>query len=405
MMQWHLVAVLATAAIIVVWNEYRRVQIHREFKAQFKRVKIRKKTNTGIQESQEAEDSLDYLLKRKEKETQPILKAWWIFKILSCIRSNEDKTLVNALLEEAKELSNTAPSCLTVYVADMIAVKEVPGTDWSDAVKDGYLNWGALTQFRLTGGATFADHNEFYPVAAPSLKAACAAVHNYFSQLDEPTFLERYSDRFPLLANPGDFLKIFNFHRSGQSQLAFALAVSQLDAALGDTLAIVTEGKMIIPKKLRLSLDTPELQAVIGADCSFVFACLIGPLTSINLRNLVWHGFLNPGEFNPCYTSFLLLAMLSLNRPLAVLREKPDQRRRRTDTRQLGPFFDSVQTFSLERDPSFYQFAQRLTETSFFVVPGHLPVWTEMWRLVAAGEIEAGLALLFPELEHSIRVV
>lgn len=403
-MQWHLVLILATTTAVILWNEYRKAQLFKEFKAQFKRVKVRKKNTTNhVNRSTGDSEYLLYLLQRKEKETQPILKTWWIFKILSVLRLNDE--LDNKLIEEAKELANTAPSCLTVYVAGMIAVKEVPGADWSDVIKEGFLNWGALTKFRLTNGATFADHNEFYPSAAPNLKAVCAAVHRYFSQIDESTFLERYSDRFSLLANPEDFAKIFKHHLRGQSQLAFALAVSQLDAALGDTLAIVTEGKMIIPKKLRLSLDTPELQAVIGEDCSFLFACLIGPLTSINLRNLVWHGFLSPGEFNPCYTSFLLLAMLSLDRPLEILRGKSDQRRRRTDTRQLGAFFDSVQPFTLERDSLFYEFASQLSESSYFVVPGHLPLWLEMWRLMAAGEIEAGLALLFPELEHSIRVV
>jgi hypothetical protein len=43
----------------------------------------------------------------------------------------------------------------------------------------------------------------------------------------------------------------------------------------------------LVPKKLRLILDTMEMRELLGDDVVFVLLTLIGVLTSLNLRNLV----------------------------------------------------------------------------------------------------------------------
>jgi hypothetical protein len=44
----------------------------------------------------------------------------------------------------------------------------------------------------------------------------------------------------------------------------------------------------------------------------FFIRLLIGPLSSLNLRNLLWHGFLVPPEFHASYTSLMMLVYLSI---------------------------------------------------------------------------------------------
>lgn len=43
---------------------------------------------------------------------------------------------------------------------------------------------------------------------------------------------------------------------------------------------------------------------------------LIGPPSSLNLRNLVWHGFVSPHEIQKCYGYFLLVLAISLGETL-----------------------------------------------------------------------------------------
>jgi hypothetical protein len=44
----------------------------------------------------------------------------------------------------------------------------------------------------------------------------------------------------------------------------------------------------------------------------FFIRLLIGPLSSLNLRNLLWHGFLVPPEFHASYASLMMLVYLSI---------------------------------------------------------------------------------------------
>ena len=54
---------------------------------------------------------------------------------------------------------------------------------------------------------------------------------------------------------------------------------------------------------------------------------LIGPIDGINLRNLLWHGFLKPEEFETHFTSFLIMAILSLDKINDLLYKNKEKRR------------------------------------------------------------------------------
>ena len=46
----------------------------------------------------------------------------------------------------------------------------------------------------------------------------------------------------------------------------------------------------------------------------FLLRAFIGLPTGMNVRNLLWHGFVNLEEFEPAYSSFLLILMLSISK-------------------------------------------------------------------------------------------
>ena len=50
-----------------------------------------------------------------------------------------------------------------------------------------------------------------------------------------------------------------------------------------------------------------ELLSVLGSPCLLLLRLLLGSPNSLNLRNLVWHGFLSPEELSPVFASCLLL--------------------------------------------------------------------------------------------------
>lgn len=52
--------------------------------------------------------------------------------------------------------------------------------------------------------------------------------------------------------------------------------------------------------KMNEMLQTPILQGMLDENVLFVLKLLCGPLQGINMRNLIWHGFLD-GMFKPIF--------------------------------------------------------------------------------------------------------
>lgn len=65
-------------------------------------------------------------------------------------------------------------------------------------------------------------------------------------------------------------LELFRLHKQGRSLLAFLIGVAELDRAIGDVMYILTNGKQLIPKKLRFILITKEIQSVLQPDMVFL---------------------------------------------------------------------------------------------------------------------------------------
>ncbi|XP_075156933.1 endoplasmic reticulum membrane-associated RNA degradation protein-like [Haematobia irritans] len=104
------------------------------------------------------------------------------------------------------------------------------------------------------------------------------------------------------------------------------LLTSLLESALSNIYHTETNGRQP-PHLLKDLINTNELQNVFGLELTVLLRIIMGSPKSINLRNIIWHGF--PKEFEiPCYyKSFLLAMMYSLGRKIIsnhyVIVERP----------------------------------------------------------------------------------
>jgi hypothetical protein len=64
--------------------------------------------------------------------------------------------------------------------------------------------------------------------------------------------------------------------------------------------------------KMKDILAMPTLMERLGIDRIYLLRTLVGPLHSINLRNLLWHGFIAPHEWPSYHTCFLFGILLSI---------------------------------------------------------------------------------------------
>merc|ERR1719367_2279457 len=51
-----------------------------------------------------------------------------------------------------------------------------------------------------------------------------------------------------------------------------------------------------VPALLRDLLNEPDLENVLGSPCIIFMKLLLGSPRTLNIRNIVWHGFTLPGE-------------------------------------------------------------------------------------------------------------
>lgn len=116
--------------------------------------------------------------------------------------------------------------------------------------------------------------------------------------------------------------------------LCFSKGVTFLERTLGDVIfsQLPNPSEELVPNKLSEILLHPLISQSLGEDILFILRTMIGPLNGLNLRNVIWHGFVTYEEFSPNYTSFFLVLLLSLSTPIL---SNLIQRRKLFDVPQL----------------------------------------------------------------------
>lgn len=69
-----------------------------------------------------------------------------------------------------------------------------------------------------------------------------------------------------------------------------------LERSLGNIFISVSPAGTKVPSLLRDLIASEALEAAVGKGHSVLLALLFGSPKSLNIRNLLWHGFVSPGE-------------------------------------------------------------------------------------------------------------
>lgn len=172
-----------------------------------------------------------------------------------------------------------------------------------------------------------------------------------------------------------------------------------LERCLGD---VLFSRHVPVPFLLKDILTQPELSAVFGTELMLVLQIVMGSPRSLNLRNVVWHGFVTPREVDRRLPFFLICAAMSLGKRLAESGSQHEAivRRRRfsfVDTELalndfLGVGFDEQSFLSV-------------LEASPLVLPGRMPFWHSCVQLYNESRYDESLVLALPQVECILRVL
>lgn len=126
----------------------------------------------------------------------------------------------------------------------------------------------------------------------------CKAIYQVVINLEQHEFEEQYKDSLQWTGCNDLFADCFSLLKSSNPadhNLSLLLLTSSLEHALGDVY-LSYSGASQCPSLLKDLLATCELKDVFGETVICLLHILIGPPSSLNLRNVLWHGFAAPGE-------------------------------------------------------------------------------------------------------------
>lgn len=182
------------------------------------------------------------------------------------------------------------------------------------------------------------------------------------------------------------------------------LAVLQITAILEHSLGNVLFGKNIqVPFLLKDILTAPQLHEIFGPELMLLLQVIVGPPQSLNLRNIVWHGFVRPEEVDSRYAYLLICIILSLGEQMKqrCTTETCSQRQRKRFSMEWQTAvlcnFDGL-PFSEDK------FLSTLKSSSL-ILPGRIPYWLACVDLLRKASYAKCLMLALPQLECMLRVL
>eukprot|EP00741_Cyanophora_paradoxa_P022313 tig00021441_g21542.t1 len=148
--------------------------------------------------------------------------------------------------------------------------------------------------------------------AARSVASAARHAHDFLADVDAGRLRELYGPQLEALGDRRATVELlYSAHRSGQHALAFPGLVALLERVLSDLYYRDQPGSAP-PHLLKELLVSECARAALGEDAIFALRCFVGPPTGLNLRNIVWHGFLSSSELDATFSSLLFVVFFTV---------------------------------------------------------------------------------------------
>ncbi|XP_022083028.1 endoplasmic reticulum membrane-associated RNA degradation protein-like [Acanthaster planci] len=268
----------------------------------------------------------------------------------------------------------------------------------------GLLLWSCITtdgvnidSGLITTESTYEDH-------VVHLAPYCHSVHEWALCLGSEDIQDRYEKHFEWTGNAKLFLDCFSMARSSRgvdTSLSILLSTAALERALGDVFLLKSNDPC--PAMLKNLLATQELVDTFGESAISLLRILIGPPVSLNLRNILWHGFAAPDEIPQRYSTFLLIVTASLgqlleelNIPSSSIPHREPLLLPQIDTEVFKQTFPDIHVTDLDH-------LLELFSTSQFFHKPMLPYCKEALDYFRAERYGITCVLLLPQLENGVR--
>ncbi|XP_030855378.1 endoplasmic reticulum membrane-associated RNA degradation protein [Strongylocentrotus purpuratus] len=271
-------------------------------------------------------------------------------------------------------------------------------------LQSGLIDWEALNSNALQHDIDSWDTKKDFNNVVGRLAVPCLDIHEHVMALSLSDLEETYSKWLQWTGCPGVFLEGFQLLKEGDLRgpsISLLVTTSVLEKALGDVYLMKNKP---CPSLLKDLLITQELQSFFGCHALFCLRVLMGPPTSLNLRNILWHGFASPGEIPSRYSSFLLVLTASLGYMLHSLGIHPSSIPHRTqiDFQKHVPLLHNK--FPVLLPDHLNTLSKEVCERGL-ICQSHVSMWEQAAHYYEIERYNLCVMILCPLLEHLIRLI
>jgi len=214
---------------------------------------------------------------------------------------------------------------------------------------------------------------------------------------------QEFNDLLYWTSQPEHFNKCWEMLRqneSGEHTLHILLVLTPiLERSLGNLLLSV-DGSVKVPALLRDLLKRSELLQLLGAPCIVFLRIIFGSPHSLNLRNIVWHGFGFPGEISNIFPAVTFLIFPSIGNILKQKSMKLVFRKMLSISQILE--IDSSNQVDLTENVKLEDVYQLASNSPLFYAK-NIDILVQVHSYMISGEFGLCSVLLLPLLEVTFR--
>ncbi len=294
-------------------------------------------------------------------------------------------------------MTEEVPSFLSKSVKHIICEAGLSSETEPDLLDPtGLIQWSIINSKLLD---IEVDTPEYFLESVKRLASSFNTIHHYVQSHDEADYFSKYRNNLKWMTSQSLIETLYTeFHQHLDGALLvewMLLLFPVLERSLGDIYLL--RGRQC-PSILRDLLLTEELKEILGPEVVQLLRIIIGPPISLNLRNVMWHGFPACNEIPTQYASFMLVLLPSLGKILAEKGINVDKIPHRTFVTFPQKFQNPVP------NPDFKLLRFYLNKSSFINLQ-MLDMWSIAFKRIEEGDYGRAVTLLLPQLEHGCRQI
>ncbi|XP_055383259.1 endoplasmic reticulum membrane-associated RNA degradation protein-like, partial [Condylostylus longicornis] len=269
--------------------------------------------------------------------------------------------------------------------------------------KENLFNWKNIEKYLIANHININIDNFSYDYCLQCSKLLHPIWKQCQTNYNRTSLLQRFNECVIWKSDGCNILDIIDLESDTRVFEGLLLLTSILENAMGNVYFTLTQ--KIPPHLLKDLLKTSEINEYFGSFPIYFLQLILGTPNSINLRNILWHGFPGPKEIPEYFFETILVTMISLSE---IYKEKPIKIIHRTKIKNIEKYFNyisDIQISNLDNEIKDKNSFFECIESSKYCPKPHEIYWKTLYKYYLENNYKKFIILLLPQIELTFRLI